>query len=211
MLQELERAEPEQVTAGRGQVLAHVALQVDVADVVADHLDLARVAAAEAGLVREADVLDAQRVEAEDLRRHGVDRDLVGAGEHEVGAHRDHGARAGAVAAEGAVHHAEEAAVDLLLDVQQVDERLVDDRVRVVAVRVEQAAEGVLHGAGGGRVDVALHGRQVDDVLALEVVGHLDAVWEDRVESEHLRLRLVTFQPMSSGLKLNSSRISCFS
>ena len=61
--------------------------------------------------------------------------------------HRDHGARARAVAGGGAVHHREDAGVDLLLDGQQVDQRLVDPGVGVVALGVEQAAEGVLHRA----------------------------------------------------------------
>ena len=86
---------------------------------------------------------------------------------------RQHGARAGAVAGEGAVHDGEDAGMDFLLDRQQVDQRLVDDGVGPVAAGVEQAAEGVLHGAGGGGEDVGLEGRQVDDVLADERLGIL--------------------------------------
>src|SRR5579859_6870486 len=37
-------------------------------------------------------------------------------------------------------------------------------------------------------VDVALHRGQVDDVLAEEVVRHLDAVREDAMKHVHLRL-----------------------
>jgi hypothetical protein len=37
-----------------------------------------------------------------------------------------------------AVHHGEDARVDLLLDRQQIDERAVDPRVRVVPVIVEE-------------------------------------------------------------------------
>ena len=81
--------------------------------------------------------------------------------------------------------------VDLLLDRQQIDQRLVNPRVRVVAPRVQQAAERVLHRAGRRRVDVALGRRQVDDVLAEEVVGDVDAFGEDAVEHAHPRLRLV--------------------
>ena len=43
--------------------------------------------------------------------------------------HREHGARARAVAGGGAVHHREEPGVDLLLDRQQVHQRLVDPGV----------------------------------------------------------------------------------
>ena len=81
--------------------------------------------------------------------------------------------------------------VDLLLDRQQVDQRLVDPGVGVVAVVVQQAAEGVLHRAGGRGVDVALDRGQVDDVLAREVVGDADALGEDVVQHVHLGLGLV--------------------
>jgi hypothetical protein len=52
-------------------------------------------------------------------------------------------------------------------------------------------AKRVLHRAGGVGVDVALDGGQVDDILAEEVVGNVDALGEDLVEHEHLRLGLV--------------------
>ena len=45
---------------------------------VADDLDVARIADAEAVLVRQADVLDRHRIESHQLRRHRVDRHLVG-------------------------------------------------------------------------------------------------------------------------------------
>ena len=114
---------------------------------VADDLDVARIAAAEPEVVRHPDVLDRHRIDAHQLRRHRVDRDLIGAGEHHVLDVRHHAARPGTVAGERAVHHREHAAVDLLLDHQQVDERLVDDRMRPVPLLVEQAAERVLHRA----------------------------------------------------------------
>ena len=144
----------------------------------------ARVADAEAGLVRQPDVRDGERVEAHHLRRDGVDRHLVAGAEDDVLDLREHGARAGAVAGGGAVHHGEEAAVDLLLDRQQVHQRLVDPAMRVVAARVEQAAEGVLHRAGRRGVDVAV----VDDQpVADERIGaryrqveQLDAVSSER-------------------------------
>ena len=51
---------------------------------VADQLDLARVADAEPGLVRQADVRDGQRIEAHQLRRDRVDRHLIAARQHDV-------------------------------------------------------------------------------------------------------------------------------
>ena len=53
----------------------------------------------------------------------------------------------GAVAREGAVHHREDSTVDLLLDHQQVHQRVVNHRMRPVAPLVQQTAEGVLHRA----------------------------------------------------------------
>ena len=116
----------------------------------------------------EADELEGQRVEAHELGGDGVDGDLVGAGQDEVLHVRAHGARARAVAGDGAVHDSEDAGVDLLLDRQEVDQRLVDDGVGPVAAVAQEAAEGVLHRAGHGGEDVGLQGRQVDDVLADE-------------------------------------------
>ena len=154
-------------------------------------LDVARIADAQPGLVRQADVLQRHRIESHHLRRHRVDRDLIGRRQHHVLHHRVHRPRTGAVAGGGAVHDREQAGVNLVLDRQQIDQRLVDPRVRVVPPRVEQAAERVLHRAGGRGVDVALGRRQVDDVLAEEVVGDVDALGEDAIEHAHLRLRRV--------------------
>ena len=76
--------------------------------------------------------------------------------------------------------------MDLLLDHQEVDQGLVDDRVGPVAVLVEQAAEGVLHRARGGGEDVGLHGGQMDDVLADEALGDREALRVDLVEAQEL-------------------------
>ena len=102
-----------------------------------------------------------------------------------------HQARAGAVAGRRAVHHGEDARVDLLLDRQQVHQRLVDPGVGVVPVLAEQPAEGVLHRAGGRRVHVRLDRRQVHDVLADEVIRDADALRVDVIQGQHLRLGLV--------------------
>ena len=193
LLEALERAEPEQdAAADAHQVLADGELPVRLRRVdVAHQLDVVRIAAAQSVLMREADVLERQGIEAHHLRRHRVDRDLIGRRQHHVLDHRVHRARPGAVAGGGAVHDREQPRVDLLLDREQIDQRLVDPRVGVVPPRVEQSAERVLHCAGGGGVDVALGRRQVDDVLAEEVVGDVNALGEDAVEHAHLRLRLV--------------------
>jgi hypothetical protein len=141
--------------------------------------------------VRDVDELEAHRVEAHHLGGDGVDGHLIAGGEHVVLDHGEHRARPGAVARGGAVHDREEAAVDLLLDGEEIHQSPVDPRVRVVPVRREEAAEGVLHRAGGRGVDVALDRRQVQDVLAEEVVGDADARAGRCVEHVHLRLGLV--------------------
>ena len=84
--------------------------------------------------------------------------------------------------------------MDLLLDRQQVDQRLVNPGMRVVPVGAQQPAEGVLHRAGGGGVDMGFHRRQVDDVLAEEIIGDADSLFEDLIQHQHLRLGLV-FHP----------------
>ena len=153
---------------------------------IADDLDVTRVATPQPEVVRQADELDGQRVHAHQLGGHRVDGDLVGAGENHVLGVRHHAARARAIAREGAVHHGEDPAMNLLLDHQQVHERLVDDRMRPVPLLVEQPAERILHGAGGGREDVGLHGGQVDDVLADEAARNHEPVGIDLIEAEEL-------------------------
>ena len=153
---------------------------------IADDLDVPRIAAAEAEIVRHPDVLDRHRIHAHQLRGDRVDRHLVGAGEHDVLDVRHHAARPRAIAGEGAVHDREHAAMDLLLDHQQIDERLVDHRMRPVPLLVEQAAERVLHRAGGGREHVRLHRRQVQDVLADEPLRDHEPVGVDVVQAEEL-------------------------
>ena len=151
---------------------------------IAHHLDVAHVAAAQAELVGEADVPDRERIEAHQLRRHGVDGDLIGARQQHVLDVGNHAARAGAVAREGPVHHREDSAVDLLLDHQQVHERVVNHRMRPVAPLVQKTAEGILHRAGGGGEDVGLHGGKMNDVLADEAPRNVEAVGVDLVEAQ---------------------------
>ena len=117
-----------------------------------------------------------ERIEAHQPRRHRVDGHLIGARQDHVLHVRDHAARPGTVAGKGPVHHREDAAVNLLLDHQQIDERLVDHRMRPVAPLVQQPAKRVLHRPGRRREDVRLHRRQVDDVLADEAARDHEAV-----------------------------------
>ena len=91
-----------------------------------------------------------------------------------------------------AVGHGENTGVDLLLDRQQVDQRLVDLRMRPVAAVVQQAAEGVLHRARHRREDMRFHRRQVHDVASDQRLRDLDAVREDVVQHHHFGLRRVT-------------------
>jgi hypothetical protein len=76
--------------------------------------------------------------------------------------------------------------VDLFLDHQQVDERLVDDRMRPVPLLVEQAAKRVLHRARRRREHVRLHRRQMQDVLADEALRDHEPVRVDVVQAEEL-------------------------
>ena len=109
--------------------------------------------------VRDADVVDAQRIETHQLGCHGIHRYLIRGRQHDVLDHRKHRARSRSVTGGRAVHHGEDPTVDLALDRQQIHQRLMDPGVGVVPVVVEQPAECVLHRPGGGGVDVALGGR----------------------------------------------------
>ncbi len=153
---------------------------------VAGDLDVTRIAAPESHVVRHADVLDLHGIESHQLRRDRVDRHLVGAREQDVFRIRHHAARSGTVPRERAVHHREHAAVNLLLDHQQIHERLVDDRVRPVPVLVQQPAERVLHRPRRRREHVRLHGGQVDDVLPDEALRDHEALRVDLVQAGEL-------------------------
>ena len=89
-------------------------------------------------------------------------------GQHDILDMGNHAPRTRPVAGKRAVHDREQPAMDLLLDHEQVHQRLVNDRMGPVPVLVQQAAEGVLHRAGGGGEDMGLDGGQVDDVFADE-------------------------------------------
>jgi hypothetical protein len=153
---------------------------------VSDDLDLAGIPAPQAKVVRHPDELDRHRVEAHQLCRHRVDGDLVGARQDDVLRVRHHAAGPRAVSRERPVHHREHTAVNLLLDHQQVDERLVDHRMRPVPVFVQQPAEGVLHRTRRRREDMRLHRGQVNDVLADEALRDHEALRVHLVEAREL-------------------------
>ncbi len=136
-------------------------------------LDITRVAHTETPLVCKSDVREAKRIHAHDLGRDRINGDLIRRSQDDVFDLRAHCAGTGTIARRCAVHHREEARVDLLLDREQVHECLVDPGVGIVPMGVQQATERVFHGARGRRVQVALGGRQMDDVLALEEVGNV--------------------------------------
>ena len=96
----------------------------------------------------------------------------------------DHTAGAGAIPGERAVHHGEDARMDLLLDHEQVHEGFVDDGMGPVAMLVEESAERVLHGAGGGGEDVGLDGGEVDDVFPDEPLGDHEAIRVNLVKAK---------------------------
>ena len=77
--------------------------------------------------------------------------------------------------------------MDLVLDVQQVHQGLMDDRVRPVAPVAEQPAECVFHRPGRRCKYVRLHGWQLDDVRSREDLGDVEAVFVYVVEHQHLR------------------------
>ena len=73
-----------------------------------------------AHLVGDADFGDGHRVEAHESGGYGVDGYLVGGCEDDVLGVDAHGAGAGSVAGECAVHDCEESAVDFALDLEKV-------------------------------------------------------------------------------------------
>ena len=95
----------------------------------------------------------------------------------------------------------------LLLDGQQVDQRLVNDRVGPVALTVQQAAKGVLHGAGHGGKDVGFHGGQVHDVLAGENLRYLDALRVNIVQHQHFSPGLVTHPGLGGRVQVDGTQV----
>ena len=85
--------------------------------------------------------------------------------------------------------------MDVLLDHQQVDQRVVDHGVRPVAVAVQQPAEGVLHRAGDGGEDVRLDRGQVDDIHPDQRLGDEHAIRIDLIQHQEGLLGLV-FDPL---------------
>ena len=126
---------------------------------VADHLG-AR--AGEPALAREGEEWHLLEREAEHLRGHHVDRQVVPAGAEQVGAERRAGARRVAVHRHGAVDDGEGR------DARgEVEERLGERRMVAPAVD-RQEAEEVLGGARHHREAVRVHGGRVENLRVLE-------------------------------------------
>ncbi len=141
--------------------------------------------------MRDADERQCQGIETLKQRRRCVNGDLIRRREQHVLLVPVHRARAGTIAGKCAVHHREEAGVDVLLDREQIDQCLVDDAVRPVALAPEQTAERVLHRAGNRRKDVRLHRGQLDDVVADEEFRDIDALWINIAQNKERLLGFV--------------------
>ena len=76
--------------------------------------------------------------------------------------------------------------MNLLLDHQQVHQRLVDDWMGPVPALVEQPAERIFHGPGGGGEDVSLDRGKMDDVFADEALGDVEPVGIDVVQHQEV-------------------------
>ena len=159
--------------------------------VFAHDFDPVGIAHAQPHLVGDADEGNRERVEALHLGGHGVNRHLVGGGQDDVLLVAAHGAGAGAIAGEGAVHHGEQPRVDILLNHQQVHQRFVNDGVRPVPFPTQQPTEGVLHCASDGGENVRLDCRQLDNVAPDEKLGDIYSLRVDLVQYQERLFRLV--------------------
>ena len=139
--------------------------------------------------------------------RDRVDRDRIGAREHDIADDRIHRARSGAVAADGAVHDGEDVGMQLALHDQEIDEHLVNVLVRVMADLLEKAAEGVLDGARRDRMAVRLHRREMENVLSLEHGRDLDSLGEYLVELQQ-RLAEPVHLPFDLGERRETETVS---
>ena len=74
--------------------------------------------------------------------------------------------------------------MDVLLNLQQVHQRLVNDSVGPVAPLVQQPAEGVLHSSRHRGEDVRLGLGQVNDVAVVEEFGDVDTFRINLVQHE---------------------------
>ena len=126
---------------------------------VAGDLDLVEVDRAEAALVREADVIDARRIDADDLAAHRVERDLVVAHDDQAEVERDR--RQHAPLAGGDRVDRDELRLD---DVLEVGDLLVELVVVIdQAMAVVLDPDVVLHRERHRRPRVRLELRAVDE------------------------------------------------
>src|SRR5574341_219060 len=101
------------------------------------------------------------------------------------------GARSWPLAGKSSIHHREDAGMNILLNLQKINERIVDDAVRPVAFFIQQSTEGVLHCTSDVSEDMGLHRRQMEDVLVVEKFWDADAVLVNSVEHEERLLGFV--------------------
>ena len=86
--------------------------------------------------------------------------------------------------------------MDVLLDLEQVHQRFVDDAVGLVPALVEQTAERILHRTGDGGEDVRLDRRELNDVAVVKELGNLDALREDAVQHQKRLARVYVTHSM---------------
>src|SRR5665647_27126 len=167
--------------------------EVDACDIVANHLDLANVADAEAKVVGHPDVGDAQRIEAHDPGRYGVDGHRIARSEEDILDAWRHGPRTSPVPADGPVHDTKKTRVDFLLHREEIHEDFMDVFVRIMADFLQQAAERVLDSPRGRGMAMRLDRRQMEDILS-DVHGRdLDPFGKDLVELEERTLEPVSY------------------
>ncbi len=160
-------------------------------DVVSHDLDVFGIAHPQPQLVSQPNELEGHGIEALDLGRDGINGHLVRRGQDDVLLVPAHGSRARPVAGESAVHHGEQSWVNVLLDHQQVHQRLVNDPVSPVPLRAQETSEGVLHRAGDGGEDVGFDGRHLNDVASDEDLRDVHPLRVDMVQHEEGLLGLV--------------------
>ncbi len=101
--------------------------------------------------------------------------------------------------------------MNFLLDHQQIDERLVNDRVRPMPLFVQQSAKRIFHRAGRRRENVRLDRRQVNDVLADESPGNVESARENLVEAEKLfrqiANRVADVNPLFAFVEMNVAQV----
>ena len=92
--------------------------------------------------------------------------------------------------------------MDVLLNLEEIDQRFMYPRMRVMASCVEQAAKSIFHRPRCCRINVGLHRRKMDNVLPEKIIGEMNSVGIDFVQSMHPRFRLVMNPFYFIGIKI---------